>query len=266
MPRALELIGGFVTAPSTTLTAVTMMAGNTLQVRNSAPDKPVALIGAWARNQGAGVLRIRSPSLHDNVQGMRFGAVVNKPRQLVAIPAKQSLKPQDLLTVELSGSATAGDIEQAFLLTYYDDLPGIEGRFLTAEEFYGLNCVLTTIENTLALGTGGGWSGEEALNAEYSLLRANTDYALLGYQVSVNCGAVRWRGTDFGNLGVGGPGDAENAQLTNRWFVDLATATGLALIPIINSANLSSVLIDGATDENGTDVIVWSILAQLPAA
>ena len=264
MPRAMEIVGGFVTAPSTTLTALTMMSGNTLQVRNTGLDKPISLIAAWARNQTAGVLRIRSPLLHDNVQGMRFGAAANAPRNLIPVPGKQALEPQDTLIVELSGSATAGDIEQAFLINYYDDLPGVEGRFLTAAEFYELNCVLVTIENTLALGTGGGWSGEEALNAEYNLLRANTDYALLGYTLSANCGAVRWRGTDIGNLGVGGPGDSVNTNDTARWFVSLAEATGMAMIPVINSANLSSVLIDGATDENGTDTTCWTILAQLP--
>lgn len=264
MPRALEILGGYVTAPSTALTALTMMSGNSLTVRNCAPDQDVSLIGAWQRNQAAGTLRIRSPLLHDNVQGMRFSATVDAPRQLIPAPGKQKLKPQDSLIVELSGSATAGDIEQAFLLVSYGDLPGVEGRFLTAEEFYQVNCQLVTVENTLATGTGGGWSGEEAINAEYSLLRANTDYALLGYVLSANCGAVRWRGTDIGNLGVGGPGDSVNRHMTAKWFLGLAEVTGMPLIPVINSANLASVLIDAATDENGTDVTVHTILAQLP--
>ena len=264
MPRALEILGGFVTAPSTTLTALTMMSGNVLTIRNSAPDQPISLLCAWQRNQAAGTLRIRSPLLHDNVQGMRFSAAVDNPRNVIPVPGKQALRAQDTLIVELSGSATAGDIEQAFLLNFYADLPGVEGRFLTAEEFYGLDCQLVTIENTLALGTGGGWSGEEALNVEYNLLRANTDYALLGYVVSANCGAVRWRGTDIGNLGVGGPGHAAERDVTSKWFLGLAERTGLPVIPVINSANLSSVLIDGATDENGTDVTVHTILAQLP--
>lgn len=260
MPKAIELLGGQVTAPSTTLTALTMFTGNTLTVRNSKQDQPVRLLTCWADNQGAGILRIRSPDLHDNVQGMRLPVVVSEAYPLLPGVGKQHLMPQDTLTVELSGSATAGDIEQAFLLVQYDDLPGIEGRFLTAEEFDAQSCELVCIENTIATGTAGGWSGEEAIDAEFDLLRANTDYAILGYLVSAECGAVRWRGTDFGNLGVGGPGIADAGWLTREWFLWLARQSGLPTIPVINSANASSILVDAAQDENGTDVLVSTIL------
>lgn len=266
MPRAIEIIGGQVTAPGATLTALTMFSGNSLTVRNSRQDAAVRLLNMWADNQAAGTLRLRSPDLHDNVQGIRLPIVASEPRPLLPGVGKQHLTAQDQLIVELSGSATAGDIEQAFLLVQYDDLPGIEGRFLTFEEFEQLSCELVTVENTLSLGTAGGWSGEEALDAEFDLLRANTDYAILGYVVSAECGAVRWRGTDFGNLGVGGPGLADQADLTREWFVYLAQASGLPTIPVINSANMSAILVDGATDENGTDVTVATILCMLGAA
>ena len=265
MPRAIELIGGFVTAPSTTLTALTMFSGNSLTVRNAKADSAVRLLNCWADNQAAGTLRIRSPDLHDNVQGIRLPVVASEPYPLLPGIGKQHLTPQDQLIVELSGSATAADIESAFLMLQYDDLPGIEGRFLTFAEYDALACELVTIENTLALGTAGGWSGEEALNAEFNLLRANTDYAILGYVVSAECGAVRWRGTDFGNLGVGGPGLSDAAWFTREWFVYLAMMSGLPTIPVINSANLSAILVDGATDENGTDVTVSTILCMLGA-
>lgn len=266
MPAAIEILGGQVTAPSTTLTALTMFSGNSLTVRNARPDSSVRLLNCWADNQAGGTLRIRSPDLHDNVQGLRLPVVASEPRPLLPGVGKQHLTPQDQLIVELSGSATAGDLEQAFLLLQYDDLPGIEGRFLTFQQFEEMACELVSVENTLALGTAGGWSGEEALNAEYNLLRANTDYAILGYLVSAECGAIRWRGTDFGNLGVGGPGLSDAAELTREWFVWLAQMSGVPTIPVINSANMGAILIDGATDENGTDVTVSTILCMLQTA
>ena len=119
------------------------------------------------------------------------------------------------------------------------------------------------VENTLALGTSGDYSGEEAINSEFDQLKANTDYALLGYNVSVICNAVRWRGSDLGNLGVGGPGNAVDKNMTTNWFVDLSKKTGIPLIPVFNSANKGAILVDGQQDEDGTDTVLTSIFAEL---
>ena len=37
----------------------------------------------------------------------------------------------------------------------------------------------------------------------------------------------------------------------------------MPLIPVFNSANKDAILIDGVQDENGTDVTLTSLLAQL---
>lgn len=263
MGKALELLTGIVTAPSTTLTALTMSSGNSNTIRNAKEGSDIKLLTAWVDKQTAGVFRIRSPRLHDNVQGIRFSDVASQLTPLIDPRFPQKLVSQDTLTLELSGSATGGDIESAGLLVYYDDLPGVDGRFIDEAALKSRGVHIVTVENTLALGTAGGYSGEEALNAEFDLLRANTDYAMVGYTVTAECAAVRWRGSDFGNLGVGGPGSIGEAWLTQQWFTFLSGATGLPLIPVFNSANRASILVDGVTDENGTDTTVNLILVQL---
>lgn len=129
---------------------------------------------------------------------------------------------------------------------------------------------LVTVENSLATGTAGGYSGEEAVNVESDLFKANTDYALLGYTVAPVAGAtdggaavVRWRGADTGNLGIGGPANDLKKFLTNSWFIDLSNKTGLPCIPVFNSANRAGILLDAAQDENGVDILVTSIFAEL---
>lgn len=267
---ALELLTGFVTAPSTTQTALTMASGNSLVVRNAAPDSPVKLLAAWVDSQLRGILRIKSPKLHDNVHGIRLGHQANIVHPLITPSMAQRLYSQDALTVDLSGSATGGDIETASLLVYYPDLPGQSGRFGTVDQIKQRMVNIVSVENSLATGTAGGYSGEEALNADFDLLKANTDYALLGYNVSPvagqtdgGCACVRWRGADTGNLGVGGPGSDTEKWLTSRWFMWLSEWTGLPCIPILSSANRSGILVDAAQDENGLDVIVNTILAEL---
>lgn len=263
MGVAVELLTGRVVAPGGTLSPLIMSAGNSLTVRNAADGTKVELIQAWGDNQVTGSLRVRSPLMHDNVQGIKFAVVANEVDPLFPAGFAQTIAPQDTLVIEQSGSGVASDIESSGFLVYYEDLPGIDGRFIDRAGLADRMVHLLTVENTLVLGTGGGYSGEEAINAETSLLKANIDYALLGYHVSDECAAVRWRGADFGNLGVGGPGNPNSKQITGSWFVSLSDNIGVPLIPVFNSANASAVLIDGVQDENGVDVVVTSILAQL---
>ena len=267
---ALELLCGQVTAPDTTQTALTMNAGNTLTVRNAPITSRPKLLTAWIDSQLRGIVRMRSPSFHDNVQGLRFDHIASEVQPLFDPHFAQELVPQDTITVDLSGSATAGDIESWAGLVYYPELPGIAARFIDPAQLKARMVRLHTVENSLALGTVGGYSGEEAINAEFDLLHANSDYALLGYLVSPvagqtvgECLAVRYRGEATGNLGLGGPGTDTDRWLTHRWFVWLSEQSGMPCIPIFNSASRAGILLDGHTDENGLDVLVTSIFAEL---
>ncbi len=260
---AWELITGFVTAPSSTQTALTMSTGDSLAVRAGAPDKLALLVQAWTDQQTAGVLRIKSPRMHDNVQGYRVKSVASEAKPLMPWGRPQRIYPTDVLSVDLSGSATAGDIETAALLIYYEDVPGVQGRFITWDEVQKRAVSLLAVENTIALGTAGGWSGSEAINSEFDLFKANVDYALIGYEVDVECAAVAWRGADTGNVRVGGPGDELAKHLTGEWFKRLAVGYGIPAIPVFNSLNKAGISIDGAQDENGADPLVTSIFVEL---
>lgn len=267
MGVALELIAGDVTGAvaAGTFTGITMHSGNSLTVRNTPDDVDIKLLTFWADTQLNNSLRIRSPRLHDNVQGMRFETNSSNTQYLLDTKFAQKLTPQDTLAVEFDESTAAGDIQTFCALVYYKDLPGIEGRFINSTELAERMVNILTVENTIDSGAGGDWLGSEAINAEFDLLKANTDYAIIGYHVSVECAAVRYRGSDFGNLGLGGPGNENDKDLTRSWFARLSDSTGLSLIPVFNSANKGALLIDVAQDENGGDPIVTTILAELKA-
>lgn len=265
MGKAIEVVTGFVTAPGAAFTAWTLAAGNSLTIRNAAVDSKIMLLQAWADNQGVGTLRIRSPLLHDNVQGIRLDIVVSEVKPLIPSKFMQQLRPQDTLVAEQSGSAGAGDIETGAFMVYYENLPGTEARLMTVADVMARMRNLVTVENTIATGVAGGYSGEESIDAEFDLLHANTDYAILGYLVDTECAVVRWRGSDLGNLGVGGPGDELGRDFTRSWFLNLARLHDLPLVPVFNSANKGAVLLDCAQDENGADVTVTTILGELGA-
>jgi hypothetical protein len=261
--RGIELITGSVTAPGATLTPLTMYAGNSLVVRNAVAGSTVRILSTWAKAQAAGVFRFRSPALHDNVEGYRIrtNAALVIP-QYPDIPA-QILQPQDTLIAELSGSAVAGDIEIASLLVQYEDLPGIAARLLTADEVRQRVANVLTNEVTITTAATGGYSGQVPITTNFDLLRANTDYAILGIMTSERCAAIRVLGADMGNLGIGVPGEPTRPDLTGSFFMSLATRYNLPLVPVFNSANADSVLIDAAQDENAAAVIATLVLAEL---
>ena len=263
MGRGLQIVSGFVTAPSTTFTAWTMGSGDSLNTRNADPGSKISLISMWADNQSAGQLRVRSALMHDNVIGMTAGVVASEVRPLMPYGMIQPLKPQDTLIVEQTGSAVGGDLESGSLMIYYDSLPGAAARLATWPQIAGRIEEIMYSYYTISLGTAGGYSGAAAINTTVDQWKANRDYALLGYICSAECCSVGWYGPDTSNLRVGGPGNDSDNTITVNWFINLSNMTGLPCIPIINAANKAATYIDGVQDENGTDVQVTSIFALL---
>jgi len=263
MGLALEVVSGFVTAPSTTFTGWTLATGNSLTIRNTRLDAQILLLNVWALNQGVGALQIRSPNLHDNVRGIRLDIIASEAKPLLPFGFLEKLIPQDVLIAEQTGSAAGSDIEQGGLLIFYEDLPGSSARLIRAATVKERMRHILTVENTLTMGTAGGYSAEEAIDAESDLFKANTDYALLGYLVDGEAGTVRWRGADTGNLGLGGPGDELGRDFTRSWFFDLARMFDLPLIPVFNSANRGGILVDATNDENALTLTITSIFAEL---
>lgn len=209
MPRtgAMEIIQGYVTAPSTTLTAVTVASGNSLTVRYT-PGQPY-LLDYWANNQGAGQLVIKSARLHDQVNGINPQVPATETFSLSGV-FPQKLVPQDTLTVLLSGTATGAAIEHVCLQVYYDNLPGSNGIFLRKSELFRFGLFEMTSEITITGLTSGEWGTARAINASQDVFKANTYYAIVGILTDTRCAAIRVRSSDFGNLGIGVPGEHPN--------------------------------------------------------
>lgn len=272
MPKGLEVVAGQVSAPGAILTALTMNAGNSSTVRMAPLNANVALLAFWGRNNLAGIGRIRSPRLHDNVQGIRFRVPATDPTYLQAMGPWQRLIPQDTLTLELSGSSTAGQLEQMAMLIYYTDLPGVAARLIGTDELYKRAMNYWTTEVAITPGVAGGYSGQVAINSTFDNYKANTDYALMGYEVDAQCTVVRFTSPDFGQLGLGGPGMMSNVaggfggrHVTSEWFIRLTRYFGIPLIPVFNSANKFGTLCDVMQNQAGTAVNVTMNLMELAA-
>lgn len=263
MGLALDTVSGTATAPGSTLTAWTMAAGDSAQIRNGTPGKRITLLESWAKNQAAGVLRIRSPKMHDNVQGLRATVTASEVAPLQALGCGTAMYPVDTLTIEQSGSSTAGQIETGSLLVYYEDLPGVASRLIDVPTLQKRLIDLMDLECDITAGTGGGYSGSQAINATFDNLQAGYDYAILGGLVDTRCGSACVRGPDTGNLRVAFPGEPTMRDVTERWFYLLAQQFNMALIPTFAANNKGNTQVDVTQDQAGAAVKVTLLLARL---
>lgn len=265
MGRALEYISGFVTNPSTTLTTLGMSTGQSATIRGTDTTKGTWLLSTNAFNAAAGTLRITSPRLHDQAQGIR-----NRVTAALAGPLMpgflnggfaQRLYAQDNLTIQLSGGA--GELDVAALLIGYDDLAGIAGRFIDHQTLRknGINSL--TAEVTVTAGTAGIWAGSVAINSTNDTLIANTDYAIVGGMTDTRGCGIGITAVDFGNLRVGFPAEPSMRFLTQNWFQALSLAFNAPYIPVFNSANKTTTNIDVATNGSGGTYIIDLELVQL---
>ncbi len=260
---ALDTVTGTTTAPGAVITAVTVASGDTLAVRNTNPGVGIWLLSIISHKNAAGITRLRSPRLHDNVQGIRAQVQALTPLPLIAHWPLQRLFPQDALILEATGSAVAGQIESEILVIYYEDVPGSMARFIAPDDLQRRGVNVLTQQVNLVPGAGGGYTGSRALNADFDFMVANTDYALLGATYSATSGVVTMKGIDTGNLRVAIPALASMPQLTKDWFWRLSTWSRLPLIPIFNSANKGGITVETVQTQAATALNVSFNFVQL---
>lgn len=265
MGRAVEVVGGFATNPGATLTTVTASTNQSFTIRGTDTTKGTWLLAAWAFNATAGTLRITSPRLHDQVQGIRnrVTAAFTTPLYPGPIGAAfaQRLYAQDGLLVQLSGGGAELDI--ADLLIAYDDLAGVAGRFIDQPTLKKAGTNVVTIEVTVTAVTTGNFGGAVAINSTNDNLIANTDYAILGGLTDTRGGAVGITGIDFGNVRVGFPAEPTLRNQTNNWFQMLSDSFNAPYIPVFNSANKAATTIDVQTNGAGGTYIIDLECVQL---
>jgi hypothetical protein len=265
MGRGIEVVAGFATNPGAVLTTLTPSTNTSFTIRGTDTSKNAWLLSGWAFNATAGELVIKSPRLHDNVQGIRNRVTAALTAPLFNTPfnpmARQKLFAQDNLTVQVSGGAA--ELDCAAILVYYEDLAGIAGRFIDYATIIKSGINLVTAEVTAVAVATGNFGGAVAINSTFDTLKANTDYAILGGMTDTRGTAVGITGVDLGNLRVGFPAEPSLRDTTNNWFVGIAQGLGLPAIPVINSTNKSAISIDVETNGAGGTYIINLTLLEM---
>lgn len=258
---AIELVTGRVLNPGATITELTPNPGSTFAVRTTPEGTKVTLENLWGQNATGGVARVRSPRMHDNVQGIRVRVPKADPRLLLPFAVKEPLYNQDTLILESSGGGAETDT--LCYLVSYEKLPGSEGNLRHPSEIIPRIQHIMGAELTLKSGaTAGTFGAGVAINAAQDQFKRPAEYALLGYIVDVECAAVAFHGTDIGEVRIGGPGAVEPAW-TGEWFIRLSEETGLPCVPCFQAGNVASILAEVMHTTAATEVHVTALFALL---
>lgn len=258
----LETILAQATAPGSSGAAAAAATGDSLTIKNSLTA--AMIVSLWGKSQSDGWMQIVKPSGHDTTRGFRAVVDPANVANLLSGGLGLVVEPQELLSMTLAGSATAGDVESGVLLVHYKDLPGVSGRFIDFEELRQRSDMskLNTIQATLT-GAAAGYTGKELITSESNLLRANRDYAVLGITTNIPCAGVCISGPDTGYQRCTVPGAVGDGDFGRDFFCSLARAFDLPLIPVINSGNKESTYLEFIQDENNVSPQVSVMLALL---
>jgi hypothetical protein len=259
----IETIAGYVTAAGTTPTALTMLDRDSKTIRNY-NNGTARLLDIVSFSQGTGFFRIASPNMHDPSNGIRVGHTSADPSPLLANGyAFQTFAPQEALTLEATGSATSADVEMHHLTLQYDDVPGLNGRYIDELTVASFAEEMHVVQVAVTAATTGVYSTAVAINATQDNFIANRDYAVLGITTTVSQGMITLQGSETGNVRIGVPGHATKKEIGERYFVELTRRTGLPCIPVFNSANKSNFLVQSTNNENAASPVVYVHLALL---
>lgn len=195
------------------------------------------------------VIYTRPESTHDQQHGWRssiqaaaFNTVGNvKSVNLLGGGMTLNLFRSD--TPQLLVTSTASDVVLYAYLTEYDDFPGAAASLVspTVVDAGFKSRVGIRVNASAATGTAGAYGTQVAFNATDPRLHANTWYAIEGINLESACFAVTFIGPDFGGQRLGVPGGSIEIE-TSSWFRDESVKWGKPMIPVFNSNNAGSTL------------------------
>ena len=261
MGLAIDTIHGTVTNAGATITAVTMGSGDSATVRNFRPGSKAYLECAYRNGASAGILRVRSPLLHDAVNGIRLRGLAGSALDLIGFEPEQPVEPQDNLTIELTGGGAESD--SALLQLWYEDLPGSSAILKMPDEVLPLaEHILGQEVAVTSSATIGNWV-DTAINATIDTLKGNRYYAVLGLETDTLLSGMAVKGPATNNFRVGMGGDTSRIDTRNR-FVTLSRLSGRPHIPVFNSADKTGTFISVCDKAASTAANINAVLALLP--
>lgn len=213
--------------------AATPMTGSIANIRNFAMTDKAELVGFTRKGATAGTARIRSALMHDDVQAFRVRCPAADPTNHVPSYISNQMYAQDQPIVD--GDGTNLEVEAYTLSVFYSNLPGVAARLHSPGDVLPLIDQLVVQQVTIGAVVPPN-PATALLTSLYNTLKANRDYAILGFETDVPLAGVGVQGADTGNL-IAGFGVPADIFKTRDIFIRMSDEYQLPLIPVINAAN-----------------------------
>lgn len=246
--------------PSTGANGSTALSGDSLSVRSFNPVNPAYLEGISRMGTTAGYAQVRSPLLHDNVQGIRITPGESPSFNALPPETNQVLQPQDTFIVSMSGGA--GETDLVILYLYYTNLGGGDARLVHPGDIAGNIKYVKPIQVAVTTSATVGTWVDTVITTTEDLTHANKDYAVIGYMSNTALAAIGIKGIDTANLRVCGPGSTKTFE-TARAFEWLSEFTGRPHIPVFNSANKNGTYVSTCAATASVAAVVELICVEL---
>jgi hypothetical protein len=219
-----------------TFVAAVPYTGSIANIRNFAPTDNAQLIEFGRKGATIGTARIRSALFHDDVQGLRFRALAADPTSHVPHWQPNLLYSQDSPIVD--GDGTNAEVESYIASVFYSNLPGVAARLHSPADVLPNIDLLLGQQITITAVVPPNFA-TSVITSLFNTLKANRDYAVLGWQSDVALAGIGIQGADTGNLICGGTSEADIFKTRDK-FVRMSYEYELPLIPVINAANAPS--------------------------
>jgi hypothetical protein len=216
-------------------------AGQSFTLRDQPTGSKCGLVDVVAQFVVPSDFSIHSARMHDNVRSIFFPVDLLHDTKLMLSGIFQPLFPQDNLQVVAGVGGGAATFDNIAFSIFYENLVGAEGDLRTWDSIRGNIKNIMVVHSSPVIPATGDWSPGVAINATIDLFKANTNYAILGFQSSTSSGIAAVSGPCTGNVLYGNLINLENHFCNNHYFVDQSIALGLPCIPVMKSA-----------DKNGT--------------
>lgn len=262
MGLAIDSILVDVANPGATMTAATIVSGNndSLTIRSFPQTSRAWLEQIIRRHNTSGGVRVLSPLLHDNVNGITFFTDQTPSWHLLPQDIGQEVYRGDVLTVNVTGDTTHH--ASVCLTVYYENLDGAQAQLYQLGDVAGNVKSLKALQVAVtASGTVGLWS-DTAVNTTDKQLHSDSQYAVLGYMTDTALGAVGVKGQSTGNLRIVGPG-SDDVVSTSRFFVDMSQKHGTPHIPVFSALDQGAVFASVADNAASTTANITLMLAEL---
>jgi hypothetical protein len=243
------------------LTAMTPATGDSLSVRSFKDGAYATLENVVAQvTTPPKRIRVLSPRLHDNVTGLTLTALENPTEFLLAAEVSQPLYSADTLVVQAEAAASSDSV--AALFVYYSDLPGVSANLQTWDQVKGRIMAIKPVEvDVTTSATIGAWQ-DTLINTTENQLKANYEYAVLGFTESANLLCVGVKGPATGNLRVGCPAASPTLRLTD-YFIFQSQQMNRPYIPVFNANDRAATYVSTAANTASVTSNVTMICAQL---